>query len=71
MAAGGVKGKEVLVMGAGPVGRAAAEYLTDAGAKMVLCDSDPDKLSRIDAPYEKISELGKRKFSLVLEATDS
>lgn len=71
LAAGGVEGKKVLVMGAGPVGRAAAGYLTDAGADVVLCDHDGDKLARADGPYEKISGLGKRKFSLILEATDS
>ena len=40
LAASGVSGKEVLVLGFGAVGRAAAEYLTERGANVQSCDKD-------------------------------
>lgn len=40
---GGLKGKEVLVVGAGPVGRGAAEALAGFGAKVSIYDIDPKR----------------------------
>ncbi|MFU8794013.1 MAG: 3-methylornithyl-N6-L-lysine dehydrogenase PylD [Dethiobacteria bacterium] len=41
--AGGVKGKEVLLIGAGPVGTAAAARLAEAGAKLIVCDLNENR----------------------------
>jgi len=40
LSASGVNGKEVLVLGFGAVGQAAAEYLTERGTKVLVCDKD-------------------------------
>ncbi|MGN1015320.1 MAG: 3-methylornithyl-N6-L-lysine dehydrogenase PylD [Butyricicoccus sp.] len=65
--AGSLDGETVLVTGAGPVGRAAANWLTAHGAQVVVCDVDPDKLR--DLPYDTISSLDGRQFRYVLDAT--
>jgi len=41
--AGGVAGREVLVLGAGPVGRAAMAFLGEQGAKVAVYDPDGEK----------------------------
>ena len=47
--AGGVKGKEVLVLGAGRVGSRAARLLTDKGARVVIADIDTAKAEGVAA----------------------
>lgn len=69
LAAKGVVGKQVLVAGAGPVGKAAAEFLAVKGADIVLYDIDESKLT--DTPYETTTTVAGRQFSLVIEATTS
>ena len=44
---GGVKEKRVGVVGCGPVGSAAARWLLDAGARVVLLDIVPDTAERV------------------------
>lgn len=41
--AGGLQHKEVLLIGAGPVGTNAAEALAEAGARLVICDINREK----------------------------
>lgn len=59
----------ILVAGAGPVGLAAAKFITKKGGKVTLLDIDPTKLE--NQPYETLTTTEGRKFSLVLEATTS
>lgn len=40
---GGLQHKEVLLIGAGPIGINAAEALAEAGARLVICDIDREK----------------------------
>lgn len=46
-AIGEVEGEEVLIMGAGPVGQAAARYLWQKGAIPVICDLDEAKARKL------------------------
>lgn len=41
--AGGIQDHEVLVIGAGPVGRSAAHYISSRGGRVVIHDRDPDQ----------------------------
>lgn len=67
LAAGGVQGKRILVAGAGPVGCAAAAYLTRKGGEVVLYDIDPTKLE--NQPYQTTTSIAGMQFSYILEAT--
>jgi pyrrolysine biosynthesis protein PylD len=52
--AGGLEEKQVLVLGCGPVGKAAAATLTRMGARVGLCDLKPDRSTRLaDSLREK------------------
>jgi pyrrolysine biosynthesis protein PylD len=78
---GGIAGESVLVLGCGPVGRAAAKALIDRGANVVLCDIDPD---RALATREEISQTSSSRirveaspssalcrYELIFEATNA
>ena len=69
MMAGNVQGREVLVAGAGPVGKSAAAFLARHGAKILLYDKDPLKLEQV--PWQTTDSIEGRRFCLILEATTS
>ncbi|MFT3951932.1 MAG: 3-methylornithyl-N6-L-lysine dehydrogenase PylD [Oscillospiraceae bacterium] len=66
---GGIRGKKVLIAGAGIVGLSAAGYLHARGAEAVVFDTNPDRLAGL--PYRTITAVGAEKFPLILEATSS
>lgn len=53
--AGGVKGKEVLLIGAGPVGSAAAVILAGAGARLIICDLNEKRETSLAESVRRIS----------------
>ncbi len=53
--AGGVRGKEVLILGAGRVGSRAARLLRDKGADVVIADIDKPKAEAVAASVPGIS----------------
>jgi 3-methylornithyl-N6-L-lysine dehydrogenase len=71
-AAGGVAGKPVLVIGLGPVGRAAAARLVELGAELFACETDQKRLAEAAAELPltavTLSE-GLAHCWLVLDAT--
>ena len=74
--AGGISAKETLVIGAGPVGFGAAEYLSEKGAEVYIFDSETIKSENLKQrlPAVKVvSDLGKalKKCKLIVEATPS
>ena len=73
---GGIHGKETLVIGAGPVGFGAAEYLADKGAEVYIFDTDTFKSENLKqnlSVVKVVSDLGKAlaKYKLIIEATSS
>jgi len=71
-AAAGVSGKPVLVLGLGPVGRAAAARLVELGARVFACEPDHERLAAAAAELPltavTLSE-GLAHCWLVLDAT--
>lgn len=53
-AMGEVEGEEILIMGAGPVGQAAARYLWEKGAIPVICDLDEAKARKLAEEEELV-----------------
>jgi len=71
-AAAGVAGKPVLVLGLGPVGRAAAVRLVELGAQVFACELDQDRLEEAAAelPLTAVTlDKGLAHCWLVLDAT--
>ena len=71
-AAGGVAGKPVLVLGLGPVGRAAAARLVALGFDVLVCELDEARLAAVVAalPVTPVSLAdGLSRSRLVLDAT--
>ena len=69
---GGCAGKPVLVIGLGPVGRAAAARLVTLGARVLVCETDFSRLAAITAtlPVTAVSlAAGLAGSRLVLDAT--
>lgn len=66
-------GSEVLILGAGPVGGAAARYLAEAGAIPVICDLNEEKSRRLAEQITQAqavpseAEIGEYKF--IVDAT--
>ena len=56
--AGGVKGKDVLVLGAGRVGSRAARLLTDKGARVTIADIDLPKAEAVAASIPGVKATG-------------
>lgn len=57
-AAGGLRGREVLVLGLGPVGRAAVRRLTAHGAAVVVAEPDEERIEAAQAvglAFERVS----------------
>ncbi len=69
LAAGSLFQEEVLVAGAGPVGRAAAAYLSGCGARVTLLDHNPAQLQ--DLPWAVRTDLSNAQYRYILEATPS
>ncbi len=70
--AGGVAGKPVLVLGLGPVGRAAAARLVALGAEVLVCELDEARLAAVVAalPVTPVTLAeGLSRSRLVLDAT--
>lgn len=75
--AGGVQGKDVLVLGCGPVGTAAALHLLDLGARVALYDSSQQAALAFHEKYKKhgniIIEKDRlmifRRYRYILDAT--
>jgi len=72
--AGGIQGKEVLLMGAGPVGTGAAEFMASRGARVLIYDIDINKAERLkEAGFaaQTVNELDEalESCNLVLDAT--
>ncbi len=67
LASGDIKGKEVLVLGAGKVGLAAADFLHKKGAKIYIYD--PNKDENDNLPYQKVQNPDGKRFSYIVEAT--
>ncbi|MDR1308342.1 MAG: hypothetical protein LBL95_00290, partial [Deltaproteobacteria bacterium] len=77
MARGQLRDREVLVLGAGPVGRSAASHLSFLGARPVIHDLDPEKAAQaagaVDNARPWAPGLGTipSDFPLILEASSS
>jgi pyrrolysine biosynthesis protein PylD len=74
LAAGGLSSKSVLLLGAGPVGRAAADTMLSDGAELTVYDIDPEKAValRRTRPSVKIArnlEEALSEHSLLFDAT--
>ena len=74
LAAGGLARKNVLLIGAGPVGRAAAETMLGLGASLSVYDIDPEKSASLRLARPSVSvaanlESALREHALILEAT--
>ncbi len=74
--AGGLRGREVLVIGCGPVGRAAARFLAEQGARLGLCDLRRERAETAarelaSAPARAEGDLpgALRRYTLLLDAT--
>jgi pyrrolysine biosynthesis protein PylD len=71
--AGGLRDKTVLVIGAGDVGKAAAEILKEMGARIVIYDSDSSKavnvVSRYGAKVERSLDDALHNYAIILEAS--
>ena len=77
----GIKGKSVLVIGAGPVGMAAAQTLAEFGARVGVhdknrvkcqksCDSMNKRLTKKIEPVHELEQAGN-KFNFFIEATNA
>ena len=79
--AGGLEGKQVLLLGCGPLGGQAAEALLDRGARLTLVDRIPERcvvlregLMSRDAPQARIQVMGEnppRGAELIFDATNT
>jgi pyrrolysine biosynthesis protein PylD len=74
LAAGGLERKNVLLIGAGPVGRAAAEAMLGLGAALTVYDIDPERAAALRRARPSVGvaeslEPALRDHSLILEAT--
>jgi pyrrolysine biosynthesis protein PylD len=76
--AGGVRGKSVLVVGCGPVGRSAADHLLSVGAHVHVYDTDGAKACRLAGEMEGRSRMvvveqnftaALARHTLILDAT--
>jgi pyrrolysine biosynthesis protein PylD len=71
--AGGLRDKMVLVVGAGKVGKAAAEILKEMGAKIAIYDSDSSKAvnvaPRYGAKVERSLDEALHNYTTILEAS--
>ena len=78
--AGGIRGREVLVLGCGPVGAAGAGFLASKGARVVLLDTDrqaavqvkhavADQYRTADITIEQDLETALARCPFILEAT--
>ena len=56
--AGGIKGRDILVLGCGPVGEAAARKLLSAGARVILHDLNMVTSQRTKTKLSKLSDPG-------------
>jgi pyrrolysine biosynthesis protein PylD len=56
--AGGVAGREALVLGCGPVGREAARFLQERGARVSLCDLRAERAREAAAALEASAPIG-------------
>ncbi|MCP8311861.1 MAG: 3-methylornithyl-N6-L-lysine dehydrogenase PylD [Candidatus Methylarchaceae archaeon HK02M1] len=54
LAAGGVKGKTAVVVGAGRVGLSAIDYLIKKGAKVIVIEIDKDKVTELKKRYKSL-----------------
>ncbi|MCK9175567.1 MAG: 3-methylornithyl-N6-L-lysine dehydrogenase PylD [Desulforhopalus sp.] len=71
---GGVNKRDVLVLGAGPVGQAAVGYLCRRGARVHLLDPDLSRTRAVVAQYPSVQTAGNileamERCDLILEAT--
>ena len=82
LSADGLKDQTVLIMGCGPVGKAAAMRLLAFNAKLVLCDKNIktaqtlkeqllDRRKKSDVKVEKHDQLDILKYQYIIEATPS
>jgi pyrrolysine biosynthesis protein PylD len=74
LAAGSMEGMEVLVLGAGPVGQAGADYLTERKAIVKVFDKSIGKAKDLETKNKKVevlSNLGNTSWKYILEATNS
>ena len=74
LAAAQVKGKTALVVGAGPVGQGAAEFLQEAGAQLLVYDCEKEKAEQLCRQYPNATmaaflEEALAGSELVVEAT--
>lgn len=69
-AAGGLAGKQVLLLGYGRVGHQMLSVLNERGAKPKVYDNDPAALATLDAEYilQSVKEIPE--FRLILDATN-
>lgn len=72
-AMGEIEGQEVLIMGAGPVGQAAATYLWKEGAIPVICDLDEAKAIKLagtlQGSYIEKSPSNLKNYTYIVDAT--
>ncbi|MCP8304537.1 MAG: 3-methylornithyl-N6-L-lysine dehydrogenase PylD [archaeon] len=54
LAAGGLKGKTAVVVGAGRVGLSAIDYLIKKGAKVIVIEIDKDKVTELKKRYKSL-----------------
>jgi pyrrolysine biosynthesis protein PylD len=76
LAAGGLAGKDVLLLGAGPVGRSAVAVMLNGGAALSVYDTDPDKSESLRRLYPSVRIAGGLEealpsHSLLFDATPS
>ncbi len=74
--AGGLAGKKILLLGAGPVGTGAARYMNTQGATVLICDLVPEKAASLAAALPGTQVAGDLEdilpeCELLLEATPS
>ncbi len=67
LASGGIQGKEVLIIGGGKVGCAAADFLYDKGALISIFDIDMEK--KFNPEFIRLDEIDKKQFSYIIEAS--
>ncbi len=66
------EGREALVIGAGPIGLAATQFLLAAGAKPVSLDISPERREFVAGlGVEAVDNVGDRLFDFVFDATGS
>ena len=75
MASGEINNKEVLILGAGPVGSAAAAYISDVGGNPVIYDLKYEKAQKLAATLSRAKAISEcrelKQYKYIIDASTS